>query len=161
MAYVAALWTSPIAWNRIPLISNVKIQVLSERMTTEPTSLSARRTGAAPEQLIVKWKTIGSTINWNLRWMGTAIPERSDKGDKKMDFTGMFIFEFDSEGRILSHTIENVQDGGANEKVSRVVTLTDWLLGGMQSPQGHAAMCERTEMTIKMEIDERKCDTRG
>ena len=41
----------------------------------------------------------------------------------------MFIFEFDEEGRVLSHTIEHVEEGGSWDKVGRVVSVTDWLLG--------------------------------
>jgi hypothetical protein len=50
------------------------------------------------------------------------------------EFTGLFIFEFDREGRILSHTIEHVQESGQWERGvgAKVVGLTDWLLGGMR-----------------------------
>ena len=41
----------------------------------------------------------------------------------------MFIFEFDEEGRILTHTIENVEEGGNWDKMTRVISVTDWLLG--------------------------------
>lgn len=56
--------------------------------------------------------------------------------DPKKAFTGLFIFDFDSEGRILSHTIEQAQAGNNWEQGvgAKVVGLTDWLLGGMDSP---------------------------
>lgn len=65
--------------------------------------------------------------------IGTAEPVGSSK-----EFTGLFIFDFDKEGRILSHTIEHVQEGGQWEKGvgAKVVGLTDWLLGGMKGNDG-------------------------
>ncbi|KAJ2898652.1 hypothetical protein MKZ38_003765 [Zalerion maritima] len=145
VAYIAALWTSPIAWNRIPLFSNVRIEIMSERMTNQPYALAPRRPGCIPEQLIVKWKTIGGSKSWGFKWMGTAMPAEVAKSDKK-EFTGLFIFEFNREGRILSHTIENMQDGEEREKVSKVVGLTDWLLGGMRGGDQSPATCQRTNI---------------
>jgi len=54
--------------------------------------------------------------------------------DDKKEFTGLFIFEFDEEGRIATHTIEHVQEGGnwENGVGAKVVGLTDWLLGGIK-----------------------------
>ena len=49
-----------------------------------------------------------------------------NKGD---DFTGLFIFSFDSEGRVATHTIEHADEDTGLDKTSKVVTLTDWLLG--------------------------------
>lgn len=65
--------------------------------------------------------------------VGMAEPVGSSK-----EFTGLFIFDFDEEGRILSHTIEHVQEGGQWEKGvgAKVVGLTDWLLGGMKGSEG-------------------------
>ncbi len=62
-------------------------------------------------------------------WLGGGKGE-----DDSKEFTGLFIFEFDEEGRIISHTIEHVQEGGSWERGvgARVVGLTDWLLGGMK-----------------------------
>lgn len=52
-------------------------------------------------------------------------------GDVRDDeeFSGLFIFEFDEEGRIVEHTIEHAQEGRNFEKMTRVVSVTDWLLG--------------------------------
>ncbi|KAH6850863.1 hypothetical protein B0I37DRAFT_404607 [Chaetomium sp. MPI-CAGE-AT-0009] len=36
VAYTAALWSSPIAWNRLPLVGNVRLHILSERMLDCP-----------------------------------------------------------------------------------------------------------------------------
>lgn len=52
-------------------------------------------------------------------------------GDVRDDeeFTGLFMFDFDEEGRIVKHTIEHVQQGGNWERQTRVVSVTDWLFG--------------------------------
>lgn len=128
VAYIAALWTSPLAWNHLPIIGDVKLEILSERMVKE----QGKRTGSAAEQLVVRWRTTGtSRIGWRLpfRELFQASEEQTAKS-----FTGLFIFEFDNEGRILSHTIEHVQSGGEweNGVGAKFVGLTDWLLGGMR-----------------------------
>jgi Mitochondrial protein up-regulated during meiosis len=51
------------------------------------------------------------------------------KLNKEDDFTGMFVFSFDSKGRIATHTIEHADENNGFDKTSKVVTLTDWLLG--------------------------------
>ncbi|TGO70403.1 hypothetical protein BOTNAR_0001g00790 [Botryotinia narcissicola] len=144
VAYSAALWTSPIAWGRVPLVGNVKLQILSERM-----SQSSSR-GSTREQLIVRWKTIGKTKNKGTGgfYKGIGARENVDKitewlgggsgEDDSKEFTGLFLFEFDEEGRIWSHTIEHVQEGGNWERGvgAKVVGLTDWLLGGMKNGRG-------------------------
>ncbi|OWP03701.1 hypothetical protein B2J93_9547 [Marssonina coronariae] len=98
------------------------------------------------EQLIVRWRTVGKTKGKGIGafYKGIGARERVDKitewlgggkgEDDSKEFTGLFIFEFDEEGRILSHTIEHVQEGGNWEQGvgARVVGLTDWLLGGMK-----------------------------
>lgn len=129
VAYIAALWTSPIAWNRLPIIGDVRLEILSERMVKE----QGKRTGSGAEQLVVRWRTTGSSrIGWRLPFrerFQASEEETSHKG-----FTGLFIFEFDSEGRVLSHTIEHVQSHGEweNGVGAKFVGLTDWLFGGMR-----------------------------
>lgn len=91
-----------------------------------------KRMGSGAEQLIVRWRTTGGKpIKWTLpfRDLFQASDQQTDKA-----FTGLFIFEFDNEGRILSHTIEHVQSGGEWQKGvgAKFVGLTDWLLGGMR-----------------------------
>lgn len=125
VAYIAALWTSPLAWNTLPIIGDVKLEILSERMVRE----QGKRAGSGAEQLVVRWRTTGtSRIGWRLPFLQVG-GEQAVK-----DFTGLFIFEFDGEGKILSHTIEHVQSGGDWEKGvgAKFVGLTDWLLGGMK-----------------------------
>lgn len=57
------------------------------------------------------------------------------------NFTGMFVFRFDQHGRIASHTIEHSEDNCSASRASKVVTLTDWLLGlkdRLNAPPGNA-----------------------
>jgi hypothetical protein len=150
----AALWTSPIAWGKFPMV-NVKLQIISERMVKSrsmshsPISQYSTR----PEQLIVRWRTFGKTKNKGIGgfYQGIGAREQVDKitewlgggrgEDDSKEFTGLFIFEFDEEGRIVSHTIEHAQEGGNWERGvgAKVVGLTDWLLGGMKN--GNGAPC--------------------
>ncbi|KAJ5216797.1 hypothetical protein N7468_009805 [Penicillium chermesinum] len=44
-------------------------------------------------------------------------------------FTGLFIFSFDEEGRILTHTIEHTDEADGWDRTAKFVTLTDWLIG--------------------------------
>lgn len=148
VAYNAALWTSPIAWNRVPIIGNVKLEILAERMTAEPLTFLPRRPGAMPEQLVVRWCEKRKTKDDSLE--PSSIAKSLRLGGRGVDankaFTGLFIFDFDSEGRVLTHTIETAQESGNWEKGmgAKFVGLTDWLLGGMRDPGGAPApMFER------------------
>ncbi|KAI2632384.1 hypothetical protein GGR54DRAFT_33007 [Hypoxylon sp. NC1633] len=148
VAYIAALWTSPLAWNRVPIIGNVKLEILSERMVSQPYYYSPKRSEAYGEQLVVKWRTAGSKSK-------SHIPTVTQQGEQKLDdtlrgtqsigekkaFTGLFIFEFDKDGRIISHTIEHVDEREEWEKGlgAKVVGLTDWLIGGIKGREGRGA----------------------
>ena len=98
----------------------------------------------------MRWRTIGKTrgkgtgafykgigasdnVDKITEWLGGGKGE-----DDSKEFTGLFIFEFDGEGRVVSHTIEHVQEGGNWEKGvgARVVGLTDWLIGTMKGKNG-------------------------
>jgi len=123
----------------------VKLEILSERMIKK-LSNSGSLIQVRPEQLLVRWRTIGKTKHKGIGafYKGIGASENVDKitewlgggkgEDDSKEFTGLFIFEFDEEGRIVSHTIEHVQEGGDWEKGvgAKVVGLTDWLLGGMK-----------------------------
>ena len=128
----------------MPIIGNVKLEILAERMTSEPLTFLPRRAGAMPEQLVVrrcekrKSKTDleeATSIAKSLR-LGRGV-------NANKAFTGLFIFDFDKEGRILTHTIETAQEDGNREKGvgARFVGLTDWLLGGMRDPGPAGAIC--------------------
>lgn len=104
--------------------------------------------GVHNERLIVRWKTCGKLkspssssssnsphqdrgplynnsphkpIDKITEWLGVR--------DADEEFHGLFIFEFDEDGRILTHTIEHAEESGSWDKASRVVSVTDWLLG--------------------------------
>lgn len=151
--YRAALWTAPVAWGCVPLVGNVKLQILSEKIVRtgfipQPQFDDESRPGLGEEKLVVRWKTEkrsnGATsdstptssavansnagLNRGLSMLlgGDKPIFNLNKGD---EFSGMFIFTFDSEGRIATHTIEHADESKGTDKTSRVVTLTDWLLG--------------------------------
>jgi hypothetical protein len=95
---------------------------------------------------MVRWRTVGKTKNKGTGafYKGIGASDNVDKitewlgggkgEDDGAEFTGLFIFEFDEQGRVVSHTIEHVQEGGNWERGvgAKVVGLTDWLLGGMK-----------------------------
>ena len=127
----------------------MKLEILSERMiknNSNSSSASGGGHGYRNEKLVVRWQTCGKTKGKGVGpgYKGIGASEQVDKiteflgggkgEDDSKEFTGLFIFEFDEEGRILSHTIEHVQEGGNWERGvgARVVGLTDWLLGGLK-----------------------------
>ncbi|CAK1362138.1 hypothetical protein CB0940_02573 [Cercospora beticola] len=166
IAYIAALWTAPVAWGRMPLIGNVKLDILAERMVQH--GGTAVPLGQREEKLIVKWKTCGKTSHRDgtggiYRGMGLAAKDPVEKirgfiagtksgdrdaraRDEPEEFRGIFIFEFDEEGRIRKHTIEHTEEGGDHDRMTRVVSVTDWLLGQFNGKRKHEepalALCE-------------------
>jgi len=135
-----------MAWGRVPLVGNVKLIILSDRIVKNGTGSSYSTSSDHPisvgnERLIVRWKTCGKTKGKGMGalYRGIGASEQVDKitewlgGDARDDeeFCGLFIFEFDEEGRIITHTIEHAEQSGNWDRPSRVVTLTDWLLGRM------------------------------
>lgn len=139
IGYTAALWTSPVAWGRFPVLGNVKLIILSERMIKSTLHSSSPN----QEKLLVRWKTCGKTKNKGTgalyrglsasdvavdkitQWIGGG----PSKTDDSKEFCGLFIFEFDGEGRIVQHIIEHAEESGSEEKTAKVVSVTDWLLG--------------------------------
>ncbi|KAF2202303.1 hypothetical protein GQ43DRAFT_413939 [Delitschia confertaspora ATCC 74209] len=145
--YTAALWTAPVAWGRVPVVGNVKLIILSERMVKNGANQGTANGGK--EKLIVKWKTCSKDDGGqqSLYNQGSNTSEAVQKVAKVVEdstqpdeeFVGLFIFEFDEEGRIVSHTIEHVEEGGYWEKMTKVISVTDWLLGrawGKRSEDG-------------------------
>lgn len=130
IAYTAALYTAPVAWGRVPVLGNVKLKILSERMvknggTSTPADLRN-------EKLIVKWETCGKSeeesgpVSDVVEKISSIVAGSSKKDDK---FTGLFLFEFDEEGRVTNHTIEHTEEGQHWDKTAKVISVTDWLLG--------------------------------
>lgn len=117
-------------------------------MTAEPLTFLPRRPGAIPEQLVVRWcekrKPKKEGDSGEHRGFASAL-NLGGGVDSSKAFSGLFIFDFDKEGRILSHTIETAQQGGNWEKGygAKFVGLTDWLLGGMRDPGETSPVFER------------------
>ncbi|CAL8579498.1 hypothetical protein XPA_005241 [Xanthoria parietina] len=156
VAYHAALWSAPVAWGQIPIVGNVKLIIVSERVVKGGSSVHAERASfdtppprQQNERLIVRWKTSSprsesdtpsSARNTKTLYRGIGPREQVNRftewlsnptslGRQSEEFCGLFIFEFDDEGRIVTHTIEHAEESGSAEKASRVVNLTDWLIG--------------------------------
>lgn len=131
LAYTAALWTAPVAWGRVPVIGNVKLKVLSERMVKNGCSPSAPA-HMRNEKLIVKWQTCGKADKGDSRHVSEAFESVTNivrRGREEEEFTGLFVFEFDEEGRIVHHTIEHTEEGHNWDKTTKFISVTDWLLG--------------------------------
>ncbi len=128
-----------MAWGRVPIVGNVKLIILSERVVKNGPYSYSGEGRVNSERLIVRWKTCGKTKGKGMGalYRGIGASEQVDKitewlgGDARDDeeFCGLFIFEFDEEGRILTHTIEHAEEGGSWDRASKVVSVTDWLLG--------------------------------
>ena len=139
----------------MPVVGNVRLKILSERMighgVWNPASAldgAARGfsgSGYRNEKLIVRWQTCRSSRvsdDAGAAARPSAVDKISeflgrDVRDDKEEFTGLFIFEFDDQGRIGRHTIEHAQSGGNTEKMVRVVSVTDWLLGLAKGRRGN------------------------
>jgi hypothetical protein len=128
IAYTAALWTAPVAWGRVPVVGNVKLNILSERMVKNGCASTPAHLGS--EKLIVKWETCGKSENGQVSDVVAKI-RSVVAGSRRAneEFTGLFMFEFDEEGRIINHTIEHTDEGRHWEKTAKVISVTDWLLG--------------------------------
>ncbi|CAI7603366.1 unnamed protein product [Penicillium pancosmium] len=191
--YRAALWTVPVAWSSVPLVGNVKLQILSERIVRAGTLLDPEhgdKHDCGDERLVVRWKTEPrtdsrpfheshtrpSTTNTNTN--GDSSPtststsgasqsqshlSSSESGtnrglskllggdepifklSKEQQFSGLFVFSFDDEGRVLTHTIEHADDATDGEdRTAKFVTLTDWLIGkarGSLEPAPRPGLC--------------------
>lgn len=132
----------------MPVIGNIKLDILSERMVKNGRASTATNT-FRNEKLIVKWKTCGKSSNNANPLQVIKLNELFGKPAKDdSEFSGLFIFEFDEDGRVVTHTIEHAQQGGNWEKMSRFVSVTDWLLGlaknrGKSQEPGYAlGFCE-------------------
>jgi len=111
----------------MPVLGNVKLIIVSERMSQTGSSGKAAENN---ERLIVRWKTCakprGEVTEHIKKALGRKVKGGSNKAE---DFHGLFIFEFDDQGRVLSHIIEHVEEGNNFEKTAGFISVTDWLLG--------------------------------
>lgn len=149
--YRAALWTAPVAWGCVPLVGNTKIQIVSEKIVRSGYLIAPQpddSNGLGEEKLVVRWKTErrrnGNSAASEDATHSTAVNGNGGinrglsallGGDRPLfngsnsEFTGIFIFSFDKDGRIATHTIEHADENNGFDRMSKVVTLTDWLLG--------------------------------
>lgn len=167
-----------MAWGRMPLVGNVKLTILSERMVRNGgTSVSHEN---REEKLIVKWKTCGKTEHRDgtggiYRGVGIRAKDPMEKiknfisgtkeseerfeEDEGEEFCGIFIFEFDEQGRIAKHTIEHTEQGGNWDKMTRVVSVTDWLIGTFNGKRNQElpalAWCEERPSGSRIRIVDR------
>lgn len=162
VAYRAALWTAPVAWGCVPIVGNVKLNIISEKIVRTGFSYAVpidendpSASDLGEEKLVVRWKTEPKQ-NGGGSGHGTAATSKSSAAqstglsnggtngglskllggekpifniNKEDGFSGLFIFTFDSKGRVASHTIEHADENNGFDKTNKVVTLTDWLLG--------------------------------
>lgn len=144
-----------MAWGVVPIVGNVKLQIISEKIVrsgfiTAPSQVEQQCDGLGEEKLVVRWKT-EPKHNGNGESTQSATSKSSAVengginrglstllgGDRPLfskdagseSFSGLFVFSFDSEGRIANHTIEHADEAGGFDKTNKVVTLADWLLG--------------------------------
>lgn len=128
-AYAAALWTAPVAWGQVPVLGNVKLEILSERMVKNGGSTASN---VRNEKLIVRWQTCKSEKKEHGQVSDVVEKITSIVAGSKrphQEFTGLFKFEFDEEGRILNHIIEHTEEGQHWDRTAKVISVTDWLLG--------------------------------
>lgn len=157
----AALWTAPVAWGSVPIVGNVRIMIISERMVRDSCSSdSTPANSTGHDKLIVRWRTEGihdvttssrstggSGFKDSTKSLGDSAISHSSAGTnrglsallggdapifqlrKEEQFTGLFIFSFDEEGRISNLMIEHAEDSNYREQPTRMVSLTGWLLG--------------------------------
>lgn len=143
-----------MAWGCVPVVGNVKIDIISEKIVrsgfiTAPSHTEEQSGNLGEEKLVVRWRTQrkvnGNVSSQSATSTSSAIENGGINrglstllgGDRPLfgkdagsdTFTGLFIFSFDSKGRIVNHTIEHADEAGSFDKTSRMVTLTDWLLG--------------------------------
>jgi len=132
IAYTAALWTAPVAWGRVPVVGNVRLKILSERMVKNGGSNTPAH--MRNEKLIVRWRTCGKSDEQKENGqvsdaVGKIMSIVSGSSRPNEEFSGLFLFEFDEEGRIMNHIIEHTDEGRHWDKTAKVISVTDWLLG--------------------------------
>ncbi|KAH7117958.1 hypothetical protein B0J11DRAFT_537126 [Dendryphion nanum] len=132
LGYTAALWTAPVAWGKVPVLGNVKLTILSERMVKNGGHCDSAQ--LRNERLIVKWKTCGKSEKKHGQASDvmdkiSKIVRGAQSTPDDEEFSGLFLFEFDEEGRIANHTIEHAEENGNWDRTTKVISVTDWLLG--------------------------------
>ncbi|ETN43873.1 uncharacterized protein HMPREF1541_11004 [Cyphellophora europaea CBS 101466] len=157
VAYRAALFTAPVAWGTVPLVGNVKLRIVSEKMVRTGYGADATRDldgDAGEEKLVVRWVTEAKTNGHTSTPAASASTSAHDTnaslstllgGSQRLStnndnqFSGLFIFTFDAKGRVASHTIEHADEDSGYDRTSRVVTVADWLLGKARGKRAEEA----------------------
>jgi hypothetical protein len=146
VAYRAALFTAPVAWGAVPLMGSTKLSIVSEKIVRTGYDMCTPATDIGEEKFVVRFKTAAATkagsTSANASATNNTNPALStllggktplfgsnDSSPSTKPFSGLFIFTFDDKGRIASHTIEHADEDNGHDRTSKVVTLTDWLLG--------------------------------
>lgn len=158
-------------------MGNVNLVITSERMIRN--GGSSQPLANREEKLVVKWKTCGKTSHRDgtggiYRGMGIAARDPMDrimdfvngtkgtKGEKEPkaeEFCGIFVFEFDEKGRVVKHVIEHAEEGGDYDRMTRVVSVTDWLLGvfnGKKKEEMSLAWCEERPSAGRIRLVDRR-----
>ena len=102
------------------------------RVMTMPLPFTPLRIGSLDEMMVVRWITEPSSLPSEFL---RGLASRVAGGEPEVhEFMGLFVFQFDSEGKILDHTIECAEHSRRWSKGvgSRVVRLTDQILGGIR-----------------------------
>lgn len=154
-------------------MGNVKLEITSERMVRN--GGSSAPLANRDEKLIVKWKTCANKKGRNGNGSGARDPvdkikefisgageisfsKKPSAGEE--EFCGIFIFEFDEQGRIVKHVIEHTEEGGRFDHMTRVVSVTDWLLGqfnGKKKEQvPELALCEERPREGRIRLVDRR-----
>lgn len=109
------------------MLGNVKLKILSERMVKNGGASTPAH--MRHEKLIVRWQTekkehgqVSDVVE-----KITSIVAGSRRPNE--EFSGLFVFEFDEEGRIINHVIEHTDEGEHWDKTTKFISVTDWLLG--------------------------------
>ncbi|KAI5293473.1 hypothetical protein KEM52_005498 [Ascosphaera acerosa] len=152
MPCTAALWTAPVAWGSVPIVGNVRIMTISEKMVK---NAAVSDSPAKNSRLIVRWTTVtdggpgrsappqpGSSENQSQRSAAHHDHAASHSvagsnrglssllgGDapmfqlrKEEAFAGIFVFSFDEHGRISDLKIEHAEENDHRERPSNGVT---------------------------------------
>jgi hypothetical protein len=117
----------------VPVLGNVKLRILSERMVKNGGTSTTTGNSIRNEKLIVRWQTCDRSEKKEGGQVSDVVEKITNivAGSNRphQEFTGLFKFEFDEEGRILHHIIEHTEEGQHWDRTAKVISVTDWLLG--------------------------------
>jgi len=124
----------------MPVLGNVKLKILSERMVKNGGSTT---NNVRNEKLIVKWQTCGKSEKKENGQVSDVVEKITNivagSSRPSQEFTGLFKFEFDEDGRILNHIIEHTEEGQHWDRTAKVISVTDWLLGRAWGRRGEGS----------------------